>query len=85
MDGETSIGRRARPAVGQDFGPFAWQDLSGNTGYPDGVCSVTGSTQGNDTWVKALTTDGTVYQTRCDSEGQSLVCEEAWVEVTAQP
>ncbi|MEU5579221.1 hypothetical protein ABZ791_02035 [Streptomyces huasconensis] len=55
-----------------------WQELSDNKGYPAGACDITLSEQGNSVWVKAITTDGKVYETSCVSPGNKLICNKPW-------
>ncbi|MFK8910218.1 hypothetical protein [Streptomyces sp. YS-3] len=50
--------------------PETWTDLTDddNPDYPDHVCGISINAQGNDAWIKAVTTDGTVYQTHGDTQ-----------------
>ncbi|MBO4205205.1 hypothetical protein GSF22_04155 [Micromonospora echinofusca] len=79
-DGVTYAGRRdLQPTEGA----YTWLDLSNNDGYPGAtVCGVAISSQGNDAWVKVLTTTGEVWQTHCDVPGTTFVCNEDWVQQT---
>ncbi|MFF1411266.1 hypothetical protein ACFVX6_16000 [Streptomyces sp. NPDC058289] len=78
-DGKTFLGRRAK--IMGVWGNIAWTDLTVApvTGYPQGVCSVTVSAQGNDLYVKAATLRGALYQTHCDINGAAVLCDEPWI------
>ena len=60
------------------MGNIVWQDLSDNGGYPRNACDITLSEQGDDAWIKVITTRGVIYETRCDASGSGLECEERW-------
>jgi hypothetical protein len=79
-NGVTYAGRRdLQPTEG----PYTWIDLSNNGGYPGATsCGVAISSQGNDLWVTVLTTTGEVWQTHCDVQGTTLVCNEDWIPQT---
>ncbi|MEU4799949.1 hypothetical protein [Streptomyces sp. NPDC023327] len=55
-----------------------WQELSDNKGYPARACDITLSEQGDHVWIKAITTDGKVYETSCVSPGKKLICNKRW-------
>ncbi|MGV9883985.1 hypothetical protein [Streptomyces sp. NPDC003006] len=55
-----------------------WQKLSDNEGYPTRACDITLSEQGRNVWIKAITTDGHVYETSCTSPGKKLICDKGW-------
>ncbi|MCP3821019.1 hypothetical protein NLX86_23870 [Streptomyces sp. A3M-1-3] len=59
-------------------GPVFWQNLSTNPRFPRGACNVTVLAQGNDVWVRVLTTAGRLYETHCDAPGLTLYCGERW-------
>ncbi|MEU3773082.1 hypothetical protein AB0F11_07700 [Streptomyces sp. NPDC032472] len=65
-------------------GNIAWQDLTNadNPGFPLGfACSVGIHAQGNDAYVRVLTTDGRVFQTHGDINGQ-FTWDEGWTQLT---
>jgi hypothetical protein len=65
-------------------GAYVWQDLTdaGNEGFPAGACAISISAQGNDAWIKVLTTGGEVWETHGDTAGTTFVWDEDWVELT---
>ncbi|MGI5484667.1 hypothetical protein [Streptomyces lavendofoliae] len=58
-----------------------WQDLSDNKGYPSKACDITISEQGNKAWIKAITTDGQVYETTCNTTGTDFTCNDRWTKL----
>ncbi|MEV6550587.1 hypothetical protein AB0M57_18020 [Streptomyces sp. NPDC051597] len=60
-----------------------WTDLTDddNPDYPDHACGISINSQGNDTWIKVVTTDGTVYQTHGDTNGATFVWNEGWTQL----
>ncbi len=62
---------------------IVWQDLSDNDGYRFHACDITISKAGKNVWIKALTTDGQVYETSCHTSGQGLKCHDRWTEIPA--
>ncbi|MFD3996815.1 hypothetical protein ACFWSQ_29245, partial [Streptomyces sp. NPDC058583] len=74
--------------------PIVWTDLTNptavgmdpaNPNYPAGVCSVGIEAQGDDAYIKVLTTGGQVYQTHGDVNGANFIWDEGWVLRTAPP
>ncbi|MFI5826367.1 hypothetical protein ACIA6C_03745 [Streptomyces sp. NPDC051578] len=72
-------------------GTIVWQDLTNTTAtagdpanpnYPAGVCGIAIEARGNDAYVKAVTVNGTVWQTHGDIQGNTFVWDEAWVQQT---
>jgi hypothetical protein len=62
---------------------IVWQDLSDNKGYPPKACDITLSEQGNSAWIKAVTTDGQVYETTCDTTGTNFTCNKPWTKLSS--
>ncbi|MGW5341425.1 hypothetical protein [Streptomyces sp. HUAS TT3] len=60
----------------------AWQNISDaddNPNFPvNRACAISIEAQGNDAYIKVLTTDGQVYQTHGDVEGTDFIWDEAW-------
>ncbi|MFD7033986.1 hypothetical protein ACFWAR_38765 [Streptomyces sp. NPDC059917] len=85
-DSKTYLGRRGRDETGA-WGEFAWTDLTVApvTGYPANVCAVSLAINGNDLKIKALTEDGTLYHTHCETNGRTVNCRAAWAAVSPQP
>ncbi|MFD3809015.1 hypothetical protein ACFWSF_37225 [Streptomyces sp. NPDC058611] len=81
-NGIAYAGRASTPG-----GAPVWQDLTNadNPGYPAGACSISIQNQGNDSWIKVLTTAGTVYQTHGDTNGVTFVWDEAWIQLLPSP
>ncbi|MCY0949940.1 hypothetical protein [Streptomyces sp. H27-S2] len=81
-NGIAYAGRASTPG-----GAPVWQDLTNadNPGYPAGACSISIQNQGNDAWIKVLTTAGTVYQTHGDTNGANFVWDEAWIQLLPSP
>lgn len=74
FDGRVFIGGRTLPR-----GRFVWHSLSGNRGYPRGVCGATVTAAGSGVWVKAITRDGRVVETHCavnEAPGGKSSCSE---------
>lgn len=74
FEGRVFIGGRTLPR-----GPFVWHSLSGNRGYPRGVCGATVTSVGSGVWVKAITRDGRVVETHCvirETQGKQSSCGE---------
>ncbi|MFG2300104.1 hypothetical protein [Actinacidiphila glaucinigra] len=74
FDGRIFIGGRTLPR-----GRFVWHSLSGNRGYPRGVCGATVTSVGSGVWVKAITRDGRVVETHCtiqETRGKQSSCGE---------
>ena len=74
FEGRVFIGGRTLPR-----GPFVWHSLSGNRGYPRGVCGATVTSVGSGVWVKAITRDGRVVETHCtiqETRGKQSSCGE---------
>ncbi|MEU9105872.1 hypothetical protein AB0D54_16125 [Streptomyces xanthophaeus] len=63
-------------------GTPVWQNISDaddNPGFPVGrACGISIFAQGDDAFIKVLTTDGGVYQTHGDVNGANFVWDEAW-------
>ncbi|MFF1482953.1 hypothetical protein ACFVYD_36365 [Streptomyces sp. NPDC058301] len=78
IDGKAFAGRQSTPG-----GAIVWQDLtnSDNPHYPDNACGISISSQGKDTWIKVVTTHGTVYQTHGDTNGTTFVWDEGWTKL----
>lgn len=73
-EGRLFVGGRTLPR-----GRFVWHSLSGNRGYPRGVCSATVTAAGPGVWIKAITRDGRVVETHCtinENRGQKSSCGE---------
>ncbi|MBT2402779.1 MULTISPECIES: hypothetical protein [unclassified Streptomyces] len=66
-----------------------WQNISDpddNPNFPVGrACGISIEAQGNDAYIKVLTTDGQVFQTHGDIAGQTFVWDEAWVQLLPSP
>ncbi|MFD9567274.1 hypothetical protein [Streptomyces sp. NPDC059994] len=75
INGKAFAGRQAPPG-----GTIVWQDLTNtdNPRYPANACAISISSQGNDAWIKVVTTAGTVYQTHGDTNGTNFVWDEGW-------
>ncbi|MFE0628328.1 hypothetical protein ACFW3D_15315 [Streptomyces sp. NPDC058864] len=74
FEGRVFIGGRTLPR-----GRFVWHSLSGNRGYPRGVCGATVTSVGDGVWVKAITRDGRVVETHCtlhETPGKQSSCGE---------
>ncbi|MFB7288085.1 hypothetical protein [Actinacidiphila glaucinigra] len=74
FEGRIFIGGRTLPR-----GRFVWHSLSGNRGYPRGVCGATVTSVGSGVWVKAITRDGRVVETHCtihETRGKQSSCGE---------
>ncbi|WP_051795670.1 hypothetical protein [Streptomyces sp. NRRL S-87] len=70
-------------------GTIVWQDLSNtvagpgdpvNPDFPANACAIAIEAQGNDAFVKVLTTTGTVWQTHGDTNGGTFVWDEPWTQ-----
>ncbi|WMX46571.1 hypothetical protein RGF97_19460 [Streptomyces roseicoloratus] len=69
-----------------------WQDLTNTTDpddddpenpdFPANACGIAMEAQGNDAYVKVITTAGTVYQTHGDVEGNAFIWDEGWTQQT---
>ncbi|MFD5631298.1 hypothetical protein [Streptomyces sp. NPDC127072] len=84
--GNAFVGKASVPG-----GTIVWQDLtnpvvagsdSANPDYPAGVCAIAIEAQGNDAYVKVVTVGGQVWQTHGDTQGNTFVWNEAWVQQT---
>ncbi|MFD0722728.1 hypothetical protein [Streptomyces globosus] len=86
-------GRRCLRGTGGAPGgtPIAWQDLTNpvavgtdpaNPAYPANACAIAIEAQGDDAYVKVVTTAGTVWQTHGDVNGAGFVWDEPWVQRT---
>ncbi|MET9957138.1 hypothetical protein ABZ135_37060 [Streptomyces sp. NPDC006339] len=73
-----SGGRAYAGAWDKEAKNVRWQELSDNGGYPARACDITLSEQGENVWIKAITTDGHVYETSCVSPGDKLICDKPW-------
>ncbi|MFJ6935150.1 hypothetical protein [Streptomyces sp. NPDC101132] len=50
------------------------------------MCTGTLASQGNDLYLKVMTTGGTVYQTTCATNGVAFpVCVAPWEQIAQQP
>ncbi|WP_344071118.1 hypothetical protein [Streptomyces crystallinus] len=78
INGKAFAGRQATPG-----GAIVWTDLTNadNPNYPAHVCGISIDSHGNDTWIKVVTTDGTVYQTHGDTNGQTFTWDEGWTQL----
>ncbi|MFJ7267171.1 hypothetical protein ACIQV3_10985 [Streptomyces sp. NPDC099050] len=70
-------------------GTIVWQDLTNtvatmtdpaNPNYPANVCGVAILAQGNNAYVKVVTSTGTVWQTHGDINNNTFVWDEGWVQ-----
>ncbi|MFF3214646.1 hypothetical protein ACFYYB_28915 [Streptomyces sp. NPDC002886] len=84
--GKTYVGKASTPG-----GTIVWQDLTNtvatmtdpaNPNYPANVCGVAVEAQGNDAFVKVVTSSGTVWQTHGDINGSNFIWNEAWIQQT---
>ncbi|MFD7257362.1 hypothetical protein [Streptomyces sp. NPDC059874] len=65
-----------------------WQDITNadNPGFPFGkACGITFLGQGGDSYIQVVTTDGKVYQTHGDTNGNDFTWNERWTELTPAP
>ncbi|MFZ3498875.1 hypothetical protein ACODT5_37635 [Streptomyces sp. 5.8] len=66
-----------------------WQNISDaddNPGFPVGLaCGISIAAQGNDAYIKVLTTTGQVFQTHGDTMGGTFVWDEAWTQLLPAP
>ncbi|MEF2526444.1 MULTISPECIES: hypothetical protein [Streptomyces] len=88
LTGGDAFAGRAAPPGGT---PIAWQDLTNpvavgtdpaNPAYPANACAIAIEAQGDDAYVKVVTTAGTVWQTHGDVNGAGFVWDEPWVQRT---
>ncbi|MFD9444141.1 hypothetical protein ACFWBR_32945 [Streptomyces sp. NPDC060006] len=81
--GKAYAGRRELNPM-QPQGTYAWQDLTNadNPRFPTTACAVSISAQGNDAWIKVLTTGGEVWETHGDTNGTTFVWNEGWTQLT---
>ncbi|MFC9844097.1 hypothetical protein ACFWFF_10640 [Streptomyces sp. NPDC060223] len=66
-----------------DLGDYAWTDLSDNGNYPDNVCGISISAQGNDSSIKVVTTEGDIWETLGDTNGNNFSWTDEWDPVDA--
>ncbi|MFD3312959.1 hypothetical protein [Streptomyces sp. NPDC058656] len=59
-------------------GDYEWEEISDNRNYPKNACAISISTDGDEAWVKVLTTNGRVYETHGDTDGSDFVWDEKW-------
>ncbi|MFH8840805.1 hypothetical protein [Streptomyces sp. NPDC017868] len=74
-------------------GTIVWQDLTNltatatdpangsvaaGTAFPGNACGISIEAQGNDAFVKIVRTNGEVWQTHGDIQGQTFVWDEGW-------
>ncbi len=66
-----------------------WQNISDaddNPGFPVGrACGISIAAQGNDAYIKVLTTNGQVFQTHGDVAGATFIWDEAWTQLLPAP
>ncbi|MET9851396.1 hypothetical protein ABZY57_00300 [Streptomyces sp. NPDC006450] len=63
-----------------------WQNISNNGNFPVGLaCGISIEAQGNDSYIKVLTTTGQVYQTHGDVGGGTFIWDEAWTQLLPAP
>ncbi|WP_328969723.1 hypothetical protein [Streptomyces sp. NBC_00239] len=88
-NGVASLGHRTRAGGMGAFTAYTWNPLNDGVqaaSYPANVCTGTLASQGNDLYLKVMTTGGTVYQTVCATNGVAFpVCPNPWAQITAQP
>ncbi|WP_327305780.1 hypothetical protein OG730_21560 [Streptomyces sp. NBC_01298] len=82
--GVAYAGRASTPG-----GVPVWQNISDaddNPGFPVGIaCGISIAAQGNDAYIKVLTTTGQVFQTHGDTMGGTFVWDEAWTQLLPAP
>ncbi|MGW1667456.1 hypothetical protein [Streptomyces sp. NPDC002324] len=72
-------------------GVYVWEDLTDDDlplnqppDFPANACSISISAQGNDAWVKVVTTGGAVWETHGDTNG-GFLWDEPWVPLAPLP
>ncbi|QQM42206.1 hypothetical protein [Streptomyces liliifuscus] len=76
-DGKAFVGQR-RYLSSTPPGDYEWEELSDNRNYPKNACAISISADGEEAWVKVLTTNGRVYETHGDTDGSDFVWDERW-------
>jgi hypothetical protein len=73
-------------------GVYAWEDLTDDdlpdgrpNNFPDDACAISISAQGDDAWIKVVTTDGAVWETHGDTMDGTFVWDERWSPLAALP
>ena len=88
--GRAYVGQRSVNPLPPD--DYVWEDLTDNdlppgvaVDFPATACAISISPQGNDTWVKVVTTAGAIWETHGDTNGNDFDWDEGWSPLAALP